>query len=103
MSGESGENQRIDDMPDENYCWDDIDLIILDYDFGLEYTGLDWFKRFRPEEIPATILMTAHGSEEIASTSIKIGIDDYIVKGRTNDEKLIETINECVSGKNGKE
>lgn len=90
-------------MPDENYCWDDIDLIILDYDFGLEYTGLDWFKRFRPEEIPATILMTAHGSEEIASTSIKIGIDDYIVKGRTNDDKLIETINECVSGKNGKE
>jgi len=90
---------RIDDMPDENYCWDDIDLIILDYDFGLEYTGLDWFKRFKPEEMPATILMTAHGSEEIASTSIKIGIDDYIVKGRMNDDKLIETINECVSRK----
>jgi len=90
---------RTDDMPDENYCWDDIDLIILDYDFGLEYTGLDWFKRFKPEEMPATILMTAHGSEEIASTSIKIGIDDYIVKGRMNDDKLIETINECVSRK----
>jgi len=88
-----------DDMPDENYCWDNIDLIILDYDFGLDYTGLDWFKRFKPEEMPATILMTAHGSEEIASKSIKIGIDDYIVKGRMNDNKLIETINECVSKK----
>ena len=90
---------RTDDMPDENYCWDDVDLIILDYDFGLDYTGLDWFKRFRPEEMPATILMTAHGSEEIASKSIKIGVDDYIVKGRMDDDKLIETINECVSRK----
>ncbi len=88
-----------DDMPDENYSWDDIDLIILDYDFGLDYTGLDWFKRFKPEEIPATILMTAHGSEEIASNAIKIGIDDYIVKGRMNDDKLLESINECVSRK----
>jgi len=90
---------RKDDMPDENYCWDDVDLIILDYDFGLDYTGLDWFKRFKPEEMPATILMTAHGSEEIASKSIKIGVDDYIVKGRMNDDKLMEIINECVSRK----
>ena len=88
-----------DEMPDENYSWDDIDLIILDYDFGLDYTGLDWFKRFKPEEMPATILMTAHGSEEIASKSIKIGVDDYIVKGRMNDDQLLESINECVSRK----
>ena len=90
---------RKDDMPDENYCWDDVDLIILDYDFGLDYTGLDWFKRFKPEEMPATILMTAHGSEEIASKSIKIGVDDYIVKGRMNDDKLMQSINECVTKK----
>ena len=88
-----------DDMPDENYSWDYIDLIILDYDFGLDYTGLDWFKRFKHEEMPATILMTAHGSEEIASTSIKIGVDDYIVKGRMKDNQLLESINECVSKK----
>jgi len=49
--------------------------------------------------MPATILMTAHGSEEIASTSIKIGLDDYIVKGRMNDDQLLETIHECVSKK----
>jgi len=93
---------RNNDMPDENYCWDDVDLIILDYDFGLDYTGLDWFKRFKPEEMPATILMTAHGSEEIASKSIKIGVDDYIVKGRMNDDKLMESINECVTRKKQK-
>jgi len=93
---------KTNDMPDENYCWDNVDLIILDYDFGLDFTGLDWFKKFRPEEMPATILMTAHGSEEVAATSIKIGIDDYIVKGHMDDKKLIESINECVSKKKQK-
>jgi len=91
---------RTNDMPDEHYCWDNVDLIILDYDFGLDYTGLDWFKKFRPEEMPATILMTAQGSEEIASKAIKIGVDDYIVKGRMSDTKLVESIRECVSKKN---
>jgi len=90
---------RTNDMPDENYCWDKIDLIILDYDFGLKYTGLDWFKKFQPEEMPATILMTARGSEEIAVKAIKIGVDDYIVKGHVNDKELIKTINECISKK----
>ena len=93
---------RTNDMPDKNYCWDNVDLIILDYDFGLDYTGLDWFKIFRPEEMPATILMTAHGSEEIAVKSIKIGVDDYIVKGHMNDTKLVELISECVSKKKQK-
>jgi len=78
---------RTNDMPDKNYCWDNVDLIILDYDFGLDYTGLDWFKIFRPEEMPATILLTAQGSEEIAIRSIKIGVDDHIVKGHMNDNK----------------
>jgi EAL domain-containing protein (putative c-di-GMP-specific phosphodiesterase class I)/DNA-binding response OmpR family regulator len=91
---------RTNDMPDENFCWDNIDLIILDYNFGLDYTGLDWFKKFKSEEMPATILMTAQGSEEIAVKAIKIGVDDYIVKGHFNDNELIESINECVSNKN---
>ena len=90
---------RTNNMPDENYCWDNIDLIILDYDFGIDYTGLDWFKRFKSKEMPATILMTAHGDEEIAAKAIKIGLDDYIVKGRFDDTKLVESINECISNK----
>ena len=53
-------------LPDEKYPWDELDFIILDYQLGIDYTGLDWFKRFKPENMPATILLTARGSEEIA-------------------------------------
>jgi len=87
------------DMPDENYYWDDIDLIVLDYNLGLEYTGLDWFKNFKLEEMPATVLMTAQGSEELAVQAMKIGIDDYIVKEHFDDKKLAKSINECVYNK----
>lgn len=87
------------DMPDENYYWNDIDLIVLDYNLGLEYTGLDWFKNFKLEEMPATVLMTAKGSEELAVQAMKIGIDDYIVKEHFDDKKLAKSISECVSNK----
>ncbi|MDX1372184.1 MAG: response regulator, partial [Nitrososphaeraceae archaeon] len=86
-------------LPGEDYDWDAIELIILDFDFGLDYTGLDWFKNFVPEEMPATILMTAHGSEEIAIKAIKMGIDDYIVKGGFTDDELKDAIAGCISSK----
>jgi len=87
------------EMPDKHFCWDNIDLIILDYDFGLDYTGLDWFKIFNTKEMPATILMTAQGSEEVATKAIKIGIDDYIVKEHFHEKELMELIKKCVSNK----
>ncbi|MEX2524643.1 MAG: EAL domain-containing protein [Gammaproteobacteria bacterium] len=86
-------------LPGEDYSWDDIDFIILDYQLGLEYTGLDWFKQFKTERMPATILLTARGSEELAVRAIKLGIDDYIVKEHFNNEALINSIDECVHSK----
>ena len=85
-----------DEMPDESFCWDNIDFIILDYNLCLDYTGLDWFKRFKSEELPATILLTAKGSEELAVRAMKLGIDDYIVKEHFDDEKFAASIRECV-------
>lgn len=87
------------EMPAEDYPWDSIDFIILDYQLGLDYTGLDWFKRFKPETMPATLLLTARGSEETAVKAIKLGIDDYIVKEQFNNDSLVESINECVYNK----
>lgn len=86
-------------LPGEDYSWDDIDFIILDYQLGLEYTGLDWFKQFKTGRMPATILLTARGSEELAVRAIKLGIDDYIVKEHFNNETLINSIEECVHKK----
>ncbi|MCK5432986.1 MAG: response regulator, partial [Gammaproteobacteria bacterium] len=87
------------EMPDKHFCWDNIDLIILDYDFGLDYTGLDWVKIFNTKELPATILMTAQGNEEVATKAIKIGIDDYIVKEHFHEKELMELIKKCVLNK----
>lgn len=85
-----------DEMPNESFCWDNIDFIILDYNLRLDYTGLDWFKRFKSEDLPATILLTAQGSEELAVKAMKLGIDDYIVKEHFDNEKLAASIRECV-------
>lgn len=88
-----------DNLPDESYNWDDIDFILLDYQLGLEITGLDWFKNFKPGSLPATILLTAKGSEELAVKAMKLGIDDYIVKEHFDNERLKESIRECVTHK----
>jgi len=87
------------DMPGEDYPWDDIDFIILDYQLGVDITGLDWFKRFKPEHMPATILLTARGSEELAVRAIKLGVDDYVVKEHFDNDMLIEAISESVYNK----
>ncbi len=88
-----------DTMPGEDYDWEKIDFIILDYHFGTGTTGLDWFKRFQPEKMPATILLTARGSEELAVRAIKLGIDDYIVKEHFDNKTLTNSIKECVQNK----
>jgi EAL domain-containing protein (putative c-di-GMP-specific phosphodiesterase class I)/DNA-binding response OmpR family regulator len=86
-------------LPDETYPWDKLDFIILDYQLGIDYTGLDWFKRFKPENMPATILLTGRGNEELAVKAIKLGIDDYIVKEHFDNDTLTDSINECVYNK----
>ena len=86
-------------MPDQSFCWDNIDFIILDYNLGIDYTGLDWFKKFKSEDLPATILLTARGSEELAVTAMKLGIDDYIVKEHFDNKRLSGSILECVEAK----
>ena len=88
-----------DKLPDESYSWEDIDFIILDYQLGIDITGLDWFKKFKQGSLPATILLTAKGSEELAVRAMKLGIDDYIVKEHFDNERLTESIRECVSNK----
>ena len=89
-----------DELPDESYNWEDVDFILLDYQLGIDITGLDWFKKFKSGLLPATILLTAKGSEELAVRAMKLGIDDYIVKEHFDNEKLTESIQECVAKKN---
>ena len=90
------------EMPGKDYTWTGIDLLILDYHLGIEETGLDWFKKFNTDEMPATILLTARGSEEVAVNAIKIGVDNYLVKEKLENEKFINLIDEIVTNKREK-
>lgn len=90
---------QLSPLPDKDYPWEKVDFIILDYQLGIDITGLDWFKQFKPEEMPATVLLTAKGSEEVAVKAIKLGIDDYIVKEHFDNDTLMDSINECVYAK----
>lgn len=65
-----------------------VDLIFLDYLLGVE-TGLEVFHQIREEGcfLPV-IMLTGHGSEEIAVEAMKAGVSDYLVKGRITPDSL---------------
>jgi len=64
------------------------DLIFLDYMLGSE-TGLEVLNAIENEGcfLPV-IMLTGHGSEEIAVEAMKAGVSDYLVKGRIDSESL---------------
>jgi DNA-binding response OmpR family regulator len=64
------------------------DLILLDYMMGSE-TGLEVLNAIGEEGcfLPV-IMLTGHGSEEIAVEAMKAGVSDYLVKGRITPESL---------------
>ena len=64
------------------------DLIFLDYLLGGE-TGLEVFNEIRKRgcHVPV-IMLTGHGSEEIAVEAMKAGVSDYLAKGRITSDSL---------------
>jgi DNA-binding response OmpR family regulator len=64
------------------------DLIFLDYMLGSE-TGLEVLNAMEGEGCSLPVIMlTGHGSEEIAVEAMKAGVSDYLVKGRITPESL---------------
>jgi DNA-binding response OmpR family regulator len=65
-----------------------VDLIFLDYLLGVE-TGLEVFQEIREAGCMLPVIMlTGHGSEEIAVEAMKAGVSDYLVKGRITPDSL---------------
>jgi two-component system sensor histidine kinase/response regulator len=65
-----------------------VDLIFLDYLLGVEI-GLEVFHQIREGGcILPVIMLTGHGSEEIAVEAMKAGVSDYLVKGRITPDSL---------------
>jgi two-component system cell cycle sensor histidine kinase/response regulator CckA len=57
-----------------------FDVVVVDYSLpGI--TGLDFCKEVLHEKLPLPlVLLTGRGSEELAVSALKAGVDDYIVK-----------------------
>ena len=74
----------------------EADLIFLDYLLGVE-TGLEVFHEMRKGgcNLPV-IMLTGHGSEEVAVEAMKAGVSDYLVKGRITPDRLRLVISNAV-------
>ncbi len=73
-----------------------VDLIFLDYLLG-EETGLEVFHEIRKAgcTLPV-IVVTGHGTEEVAVEAMKAGVSDYLVKGRITPDSLRLVISNAV-------
>lgn len=66
-----------------------VDYLLPDGD-GIEFLA-DAEKMF-PAHAFATVLLTGHGSEEVAAEALRAGATDYLPKGRITAESLCRTV-----------
>ncbi len=81
----------------DNIEWGRYDLLMLDYDLGNGQNGLDWLRRYKSSgSFPATIMLTAHGNEEIAVEAMRFGAQDYINKTKLSLDRLKQAVNNAM-------
>ena len=79
--------------PGRGFDWSNYELLLLDQELGEGEYGLDWLHKFKKDEsFPATIMLTAHGSEEIAVRALRFGAQEYINKQKLSKNRLEEAI-----------
>lgn len=85
--------------PGPDFDWSHFDVLLLDYRLGERETGLDWLRRYKHESkaFPATILLTAVGSEELAVRALRNGAHDYLRKQSLSGKKLTESVADALN------
>lgn len=80
--------------PGRDFDWSEYDVLLLDYRLGEKDTGLDWLRFYKraSRNFPATILLTAVGSEDLAVRALRYGAHDYLRKQKLNGKKLAESV-----------
>ncbi|WP_066426458.1 PAS domain-containing protein [Anabaena sp. 4-3] len=66
-----------------------LDFLLPDLD-GLEF--LAELQKSVKEAMPAVVMLTGYGNEELAVQAMKSGVHDYLVKGQTTAERLRSTL-----------
>lgn len=80
---------------------DDIDLVILDYDFGPKMNGLEALKSIRKmkKDLPV-IILTGKGSVPVAVQAMKLGANDFVEKDFYLEEQMeisLQRINNLIN------
>ncbi|MEA5504369.1 PAS domain-containing protein [Halotia wernerae UHCC 0503] len=70
-----------------------LDFLLPDMD-GLEF--LTDLKQQPQAAMPAVVMLTGYGNEAVAVQAMKIGVQDYLVKGQTTAERLLSTIHSAI-------
>jgi len=83
--------------PAESFPWHDYDLVILDYDLGKGGNGLEWLRNYKTSDsFPATLMLTAHGDEEIVVKAIRFGAQGFLRKSGLTKSALVESIGKAL-------
>jgi len=85
------------DLPGKDFPWKKYDLLILDYQLDKNVTGLDFIQANKNNtDLPAIIMLTAEGNEEIAVLALKHGVNDYLNKTKLTKTHLKDSILETL-------
>jgi len=69
------------------------DIVLLDYRLEGDRSGLDVLRELRRQGSTASVvMMTAHGSERVASEALRLGANDYIIKDEAFTQLLPEVL-----------
>ncbi len=69
------------------------DVVLLDYRLEGDRSGLDVLRELRGRGAAASIIvMTAHGSERVASEALHLGANDYIIKDEAFTQLLPDVL-----------
>lgn len=83
--------------PGPRFDWSAFDVLIMEYHLCEGENGLDWLRTFKNDvaKFPATIVLTASGSEDIAVRALRYGAHDYLRKQNLTSERLADSISDA--------
>ncbi|MGD1853772.1 MAG: ATP-binding protein [Leptolyngbyaceae cyanobacterium] len=74
------------------------DVILLDYRLP-DIDGIEFLQTLAEtrQTLPAVIMLTGQGNEQVAVEAMKMGVLDYLVKGNLDDKRLIQTVRRALA------